>query len=260
MMKELNAIFAIAARDFSKFLHDRFRILATFVFPFVFIGVLGGSLQSNLGEKAGFNFMTFVFVGVIAQVLFQSTASGIISLVNDRETDFSREIFVSPISRYSIIIGKILGESLVALAQGVGIIAFGLLIRVPIDFSRLAGLLPLAFVVCLYGGAFGILIMANLTNQRFANQFFPFLMFPQFFLSGVFSPITSLPPGLSLLSHIAPMTYAVDLLRSVYYAGTKEYSLIVLAPFYINLAVMGVLFAIFIVIGTTLFVRGERNR
>ncbi len=111
-MKELNAILTIAYRDLLKFLRDRTRIVSTFVLPLLLVGILGGSLESNLGQSAQYSLLTFTFVGVLAQTLFQSSASGVISLVEDRESDFSQEIFVSPISRYSIVFGKILGESL----------------------------------------------------------------------------------------------------------------------------------------------------
>src|SRR3990167_5967693 len=104
-MQEFNAILTIALRDFTKFLRDRTRIVFSFVFPLIFIGVLGSSLQANIGESLGYNFLFFTVIGVLGQTLFQSTASGIISLVEDRENDFSQEMFVSPISRYSIIIG-----------------------------------------------------------------------------------------------------------------------------------------------------------
>jgi ABC-2 type transport system permease protein len=127
-MKEFQAIIAIAYRDLLKFLRDRGRIISTFVFPIIFIGILGGSLQSNLGSEAGYNFYLFTFVGVIAQTLFQSTAAGIISLTEDREQDFSQEIFVSPVSRYTIILGKILGEGIVAFVQVLGIIIFGMVL------------------------------------------------------------------------------------------------------------------------------------
>ena len=33
------------------------------------------------------------------------------------------------------------------------------------------------------------MVMANLNSQRAANQVFPFLVLPQFFLAGVFNPI-----------------------------------------------------------------------
>lgn len=259
-MKEINAILTIAHRDFIKFLRDIGRIIATFIFPFIFIGVLGGSLQSNLAVNAGYNFLEFIFAGVLGQVLFQSTASGIISLIEDRENDFSQEIFVSPISRYSIIVGKILGESIVAMTQIIGIVIFGLIIGVPISFVHFIGLIPFFLIVCMLGGAFGIFVIGNLSSQRTANQIFPFVMFPQFFLAGVFSPIKELPLPLFILSRLAPMTYAVDLIRSVYYTGNDAYSKVVLFSTTTNLLIIGIYFILFLVFGTFFFIRNERNK
>ncbi len=260
MDREINAVAAIAFRDFSKFTHDRVRILATFIFPALFIGILGTSLQSNLSGRVGFDFLTFTFTGVLAQTLFQSTASGIISLIEDRESDFSQEMFVSPISRYSIIIGKIIGESLVALVQGVGIVAFGLILGVSFEWGQILAVLPVAIVICLLGGAFGLLVLTNLSNQRSANQIFPFLIFPQFFLAGVFNPIKNLPFFLWALSRLSPMTYAVDLMRSVFYSGQPEYPKVVLYNIPIDLLIIGCMLLLFITLGTFLFVRNERNR
>ena len=260
MQQNLNAIATIAYRDFTKMLRDRGRVVATFIFPVIFIGVLGGSLQSNLAAQAGYNFLTFIFAGVLGQTLFQSTASGIISLIEDRENDFSQEIFVSPISRYSIIFGKILGESLVALAQLFGVIIFGLIIGVELSLLQIIQLIPFFVIVCLFGGAFGVFVLSNLKSQRSANQIFPFVMFPQFFLAGVFSPIKELPLPLLVASRLSPMTYAVDLLRSVYYAGSPVYDKVVLFSTSFNLLVIGIFFTLFIISGTYLFIRNERNR
>jgi len=260
MTHEINAILAIALRDFTKLLRDRPRLVISFIFPILFIGALGGSLQAGFGEAVGYNMITFIFTGVLAQNLFQSTASGVISLIEDRENDFSQEIFVSPISRYSIIFAKILGETLVSLVLGVGIIAFGFIIGIPITASLLITMIPAGIIACLFGGAFGVIVLANLGSQRTANQVFPLIMFPQFILAGVFSPIKELPMFLDVLSRISPMRYAVDLMRGVYYAGAPEYDLVVLSPVLYNLAVIAVMFIVFLFIGTTIFVRNERNR
>src|SRR5579859_5753570 len=181
-MRDANAIAVIAYRDILKFVRDRPRVISTLVFPFVFVVALGGSLQANLGQTAGYNFMTFVFTGVFAQTLFQSSAMGMISLMTDRQMDFSQEMFVSPISRYSIVTGKILGESLVALTQAVAIVGFGVLLRVPFTAAGTVGLAVVAVLICFLGGAFGLLVLANVSDQRTVQQFFPFIMFPQFFL------------------------------------------------------------------------------
>jgi ABC-2 type transport system permease protein len=254
------AILALAQRDLLKFLRDPARMVSSLIFPVIFIGILGGSLQANLGADVGYNFLAFTFTGILAQTLFQSTAIGVVSLIEDRENDFSQEIFVSPISRYAIIFGKILGETLVALPQGVAVVLFGVLVGVPFSLLNVLGLLVVSIVVCLFGGAFGVIVLSNLSSQRLANQIFPFIMFPQFFLAGVFTPIRVLPWYLELLSRISPLRYAVDLVRGVFYAGQDDYGLVVLAAPLFNGTVIGVLFAVFLIVGTVLFVRSERNR
>ena len=88
-MTDLSAILTIASRDLLKLLRDRTRLVFTLVFPFIFIVLMGGTLQGNLGRAAGFNFIGFIFTGVLGMTLFQSAAQGLISLIEDRETDFS---------------------------------------------------------------------------------------------------------------------------------------------------------------------------
>ncbi|HYV21091.1 MAG TPA: ABC transporter permease [Candidatus Bathyarchaeia archaeon] len=256
-MSEASAILALAHRDFIKLLRDRQRMVADFAFPLIFIGILGTSLQAGFGGNSNINLLDYVFTGVLAQTVWQSSALGLISLLADREQDFSQEIFVSPISRYSIILGKILGESLVALPQALGIIVFGFILQIHIGPDQLARMALALIVIALFGGAFGVIVLANLSSQRAANQIFPFVLLPQFFLAGIFNPIQNLPLPLDILSHVAPMRYAVDLLRDAYYGSTSR---IVLSDATTNLAIIGGLFVLFMVVGTFLFVRAERNR
>ncbi len=259
-MKEINAVFTIAFRDLTKLFRDRTRILGSLIFPVIFIGVLGTSLQANLGESLGYNFLVFMFIGVLAQTLFQSTAAGIISLVEDRQNDFAQEMFIAPISRYSILLGKITGETLVSLVQVIGVILFALVIRIPLDLGSMLRLIPFALIASLFGGTFGVLVMSFLKDQRAANQIFPFVIFPQFFLAGVFNPIKNLPLPVLIASRISPMTYAVDLLRSFYYLGSPVYSKTVLYSPAIDLAVCLGAGAVFLLIGTYVFVRNEKDR
>jgi len=258
--REANAIFAIAFRDFLKLLRDPARMVSTFVFPLIFIGILGNSMEANLGSAAGYNILVFTFTGVLAQTVYQSTTTGIISLMDDRENDFSQEIFVSPISRYSIIFGKILGETLVAFPQGAAILLFALVIGVPLSWAQAGGLAVVGFISALYGGAFGVMLLALVSSRRAADQIFPFLLLPQFFTAGIFAPIKVLPLYLEILSRLSPLRYAVDLTRGIFYSGQPEYDRIVLTTPLVNLGVIGVSFIVFIVIGTFLFVRSERYR
>ena len=259
-MRELNSILTIAFRDLTKLLRDRIRILAGLVFPVIFIGVLGGSLSANIGKSLGFDFLTFVFTGVFAQVFFQSSAAGVISIIQDREEDFSQELFVAPVSRYSIVFGKILGETLVSSVQIAGILIFGAIIGVEFGAKILSLLVPAGLAASFLGGAFGVFVLANVGSQRTMAQIFPFVLFPQIFLSGVFAPVENFPPILAFLSKIAPLTYAVDLVRYAYYSGSPELSKVTAFNVTTDILVMLTLFLVFLFIGTILFVRKERNR
>jgi ABC-2 type transport system permease protein len=259
--RETNAIVTIAYRDMLKFARDPARLSATLILPILFIGVFGEGLQATIGSSLHYNYLTFIFLGIFAQTLFQSTALGIVSLIEDRENDFAQEMFIAPISRYSLIFGKILGESLVAFAQAVVIIAFGAAIGIQIHWATLPGLLFVGLVTCLLGGAFGLILLSIMGSQRAANQILPLLIIPQLLLAGVFNPLKGLPLYLDLASKIAPLRYAVDLTRAVYYQGQPAtYQQTVLLSPFLNLLIMTTLFILFLVIGTFLFVRSERNK
>src|SRR5207245_9796052 len=125
-MPELNAIAAVAGRDLLKFFRDPGRLIAAVVFPFLMIFLLGGTLQLNLGQSAGFNFIGFTFTGFLGMTLFQSTAQGLSSLMEDRPNDFAQEVFASPVSRYAIVYAQIFGGTPVAILHVLHSVLFGL--------------------------------------------------------------------------------------------------------------------------------------
>jgi len=243
-----------------KFLRDPSRLVSAFIFPFLLMFLMGGTLQLNLGAAAGFNFISFTFTGFLGMTLFQSTAQGLTSLMDDRQNDFAQEIFVSPVSRYSIVFGKIFGETMVAIAQVLPFVLFAAVLRVPLTATSLALLVPVALLSCFMGGAFGLLLLNTMSDSRASNQVFNFVFLPQYFLAGLISPINHLPWYLLILSLASPMRYVIDLARGVVFAGTRDYSRVVLLSPITNTAVLALMFAVFMVLGTALFVRRETNR
>jgi ABC-2 type transport system permease protein len=259
--QEMDHILMLATRDLQKFVRDSGRIVATFVFPIVFLGIFAVTLDAGIGSKnIGFSYVDYVFSGIILQTIFQSSFMGIVSLVSDREKDFSMSIFVAPISRASIIIGKILGESLVGIAQVLGILVFGIFVHV--NFYPLVVLvsLPTILLASLVGGSMGIFVASRLDTPESAQRIFPFFTFPLLFLSGAFTPVNNLPFLLNLLKTINPLYYGVDMIRNVLFAGRPEYSLVVSHPFWYDTLIFSVLGLFFFVLGTWLFANKEGNK
>lgn len=260
LRRDFYAILTIAYREILKALRDPARIITTLTIPFVLVIILGNSFQANIGQRLPYNYLTYTFTGVFAQTLFQSMSLGMISLIEDRENDFHQELFVAPISRYSIMLGKLFGELFIAAMMIIGLLFFGLLTRVPLIFPGIVALLLTALIVCLLGGAFGLMILSSIKSQRAANQIITFFLFPQLFLAGVFTPIQQLPWYLDILSRLSPLRYAVDLVRAAFYSGSMEYSKVVLTGFTFDLFIISILFLLFFCSGTILFVRSEHNR
>jgi ABC-2 type transport system permease protein len=253
---ELSGVAAIAQRDVTKLLRDRPRLAVNLAFPILLIGGLGAILQPTVGRVTGLNAVTLAFTGVLAASLFQSAAAGMISIVEDRENDFSRELFVTPVSRLTLVTGKVAGETLVALCQGVFIVVFG----VRMSPGQLAALLPPALACCLLGGAFGLATIAALPNQRSAMQIFQFLIIPQYVLGGVLVPLRGTAVYLDVLAHAMPMRYVVELTRAAFYAGTPGYRQVVSGRPLLDLAVTAALFVILMIAGAAVFGYRERTR
>ena len=108
------------------------------------------------------------------------------------------------------------GKSLAAGFYGVtvsSILTVGLvfLLGMPVH----SGLLY-AFGLLIGAGVFasmGLMVSVSVREVFEAMTFMNFFRFPLLFVSGVFTPIESLPAWLRPLSWISPLTYVVDILR-----------------------------------------------
>lgn len=257
---ELSGLLAIAQRDVVKLIRDRPRLAVNLAFPVLLIAGLGGLLQATVGKVTGLSTITLSFTGVLAASLFQSAAAGMISIVEDRENDFSRELFISPVARSTLLAGKITGESSVAVCQGVCIVAFAIAFGVRMTAGQVLGLAATGLACCLLGAAFGLATIAALPNQRSAMQIFQFLIIPQYVLGGVLVPLTGAPPLLGALAWLMPMRYCVDLVRSAFYAGTAAYARVVTGGPALDLIVISALTVVLLTAGAALFTYRERVR
>ncbi|MDW5564211.1 MAG: ABC transporter permease [Methanomassiliicoccus sp.] len=262
MSREFNTITSICGRDIVRFFRDwKMNVGSSIFFPLVFFGLFGSVIGQNLGAELPYDYLQFALLGMIAGMAILFTANFVTSLVEERETGFTQEIFVSPVSRYSIIIGKMIGSSVNCLVAVAATILIGLAMGVQISLGGLGLILLVIPVVFLMGSAFGVLVSGIFsTSPKTAGMAVMMAMFPQLFLSGAFIPIGSSTGALEVLVHLMPATYVVDLMRGAYYWGTPTYSLVVLYDPLVDLVISVVVSIALFIIGTQLFARSERNR
>lgn len=260
LRRELNAIITIMARDITLFFKSPGTIIMSLVMPLIMMGMLGGNLAQNMSGGLGFEYGPFMLIGMLVNMLFMTTTMGITSLVEDHYTDFTQEMMISPISRYSIVIGKILGSSFGAIVSMIGTLIVGLAMGITLPVHQLMLILALSPLMCLSAGALAMIVIGLVKSNKMANMAVMLITMPQMFLSGAIIPIANSSGILYLISRILPMTYCLDLVRAVIYAGTPEYGNVVLFHPMLSLLVIGVITVVCLVLGTFFFAQSEKNR
>jgi ABC-2 type transport system permease protein len=258
--RDLNAVFAIAWREILRAVKSPLSIAFTVIFPILFIGILGGSISQNLSGALPYAYLPFMLIGMVANSMYQGTITGVTNLVEERDNDFTAELFVAPISRYAVLLGKLVGSGVAAMFSLVGIVAMIVIMQIPMNAGDLLRVIALTPVLALAGGALGVFLIGLTQEPRTVAVAVPLLIFPQMFLSGALIPVSASSGLLGVLARIIPMTYSIDLARNIYYWGKPEYAAAVLHPPMLDLAITVGFFLVFTVVGTILFVRADRNR
>ena len=258
--RELNAIITIIAREIINFLKSPGAALMSLLMPIVMMGMIGGNLMQNMSAGINFEFGSFMLVGMLVNMLFMITTMNMSSIVDDHETDFNQEMLVSPVSRYALIIGKILGSAFAAIFSMAGTLVVGAVMGITLLLDQLLLILALAPLMCLASGALAIMLIGLIKSRKTADMVVSLITMPQMFLSGAIIPINNSSGVLKILSRLMPMTYCLDLTRAILYKGTPEYDSIVLFNPLVNFAAIATLTTVGLVIGTYFFSRSEINR
>ncbi len=259
-VRELNALITIAAREITLTIKQPGRLVIGLVMPLIFMGMLGGTIAQNMAGGLGFEYNSYMLVGMMINVIFMMTTEGVTSLVQDRSSDFTQELMVSPISRYSIILGKIIGASVASLFQLIGTIVMGLVLGIRFEAGQLLAVLAISPLFCLAAGAIAAMIVAFIKSERSSNLVVMLVVMPQMFLSGMIIPITHSSGILLFISRILPMTYCLDLARAVFYAGKPEYGAIVMFHPMFSFTLIAGMTVLFLMVGTYFFARLEKNK
>jgi ABC-2 type transport system permease protein len=175
-----------------------------------------------------------------------------VSFLRERTGGTLERLMATPVTRGEVVTGYILGFGLFATIQVALLMTWALSsVHVPAigplpDFwlglgIPIAGNAVYAFIVvvltALGAVSLGIFLSTFARTELQIIQFIPLVLVPQFLLSGVLFPVSSLPQVVQPLVAIMPLTYTVNGLRQVFIAGADlatealRFDLIVLAIF-----------------------------
>jgi daunorubicin resistance ABC transporter membrane protein len=209
----------VFAREMIRWWQDRSRAVVSLLQPILFLFVLGTGLSSLVSVgTGGISFRTFIFPGVIAMSTMFTAMFSAASLVWDREFGFLREMLVAPVSRASILIGKVIGGATVATIPGTVLLVLAGTVGVPYDPLLLVSLVVELFLLSFVVTAVGLVVAGRTRQIQSFMAITQIFLMPMLFLSGALFPLTDLPAWLHVLTRVNPLTYAVDPMRRAVFA------------------------------------------
>ncbi len=217
-MINITAIYVLWLREMKRFLRAKSRVIGSLAMPLFFLAFLGMGLgnMSIPGVSKSVDYIHFLVPGVLGMtMLFTSMFAGI-SVLWDREFGFLKEIMVAPVSRVSIVIGRIVGGTTTSILQG--ILILGISILMGFNISGVSAFLLSVVFMLLISSTFiglGLIFASKMKDMQGFSLIMNFVIFPLFFLSGALFPLENLPAWLRYVSYIDPLTYGVDGLRGV---------------------------------------------
>jgi ABC-2 type transport system permease protein len=211
------AIYVIFLRELKRFWRAKGRMISLLAQGFFFLAVFGLGLGRFVGRFGGVNYLSYVSPGVIGMaILFASVLSGV-SVIFDRQFGFMKEMLIAPVSRTSIVLGKILGSGVTASLHGLVLMLIaGLIGAFPPTLALVGGVPSAIGVMFLIAAGFvglGVAIGSVLNDIHSFQSLATFIIWPLFVLSGAFFPIDASPFWLQVAMFCDPLFYGVELLR-----------------------------------------------
>jgi ABC-2 type transport system permease protein len=213
----------IAWRELKHFAGQKVRVLLLLVQPFVWL-VLMGNLFARVAAVPGFpapSYLDYMTAGIIVMVSLSGGIFGGISVVWDRRLGFLYKLMAAPISRGSIVAGKMLAIGLQTVFQ---VTVIFLLARIMgVGFAAgpegLALLLVLALLLSQVFSGLSLALGAVITSHEALVAVTNFLTLPLIFTSEAMMPRTFMPEWLAGVAAYNPLSYAVGPMRHLFLKG-----------------------------------------
>jgi ABC-2 type transport system permease protein len=223
LLAATTAATALAWREVIRFFRQRNRIIGSIGTPLVFWLLFGAGLSGSFRLRAGNaqqDFLTYFFPGsLLLMVLFTAIFSSI-SIIEDRREGFLQGVLVAPIPRWAMVLGKVLGGTAIAVAQGLIFLALGLTLPLEPTALSLAALVLFLIVASLAITALGLFFAWKTDSSQGFHAIMNLVLMPLWLLSGGFFPAPALVENtvwsqraLGLAMRANPLSYAVGGVR-----------------------------------------------
>lgn len=216
MVRSIDGLIASYYLQIKRFIRARSRVVGSIVQPIFWLVFFGIGFSRFISTPAlPIPYINFLVPGVILMSVFMASFLSGMSIIWDKEFGFMKVVLVSPAPRKSSLLGRILGDATIAIFQGFMIAMASYLVAPNLDFTKLPIVLGIAFLISVSISSLGIIIASRIRSFEGFGLIMNLISMPLMFASGVFYPVTAMPDWMKAIAYVSPLTYGVDLVRSI---------------------------------------------
>jgi ABC-2 type transport system permease protein len=210
---------SLCHRELVRFLRQRHRIIGALATPILFWLLIGAGMNRSFKSDSpgGENYLHYFFPGTVLMILLFTAIFSTISVIEDRREGFLQGVLVAPVSRMAIVMGKVLGGTVLAFGQGVVFLALAPLVGVKLTAESVALALVAMFIISFALTALGLCIAWRMSSTQGFHAIMNLFLMPMWFLSGALFPVAGAWRGLQIVMALNPLTYGLAAIRRAMY-------------------------------------------
>jgi ABC-2 type transport system permease protein len=209
---------SLSWRELIRFYRQRHRLLGALGTPVVFWILIGSGLGASfhppdiLSPRA-MTAIEYLYPGTLVLILLFTSIFSNISVIEDRREGFLQSVLVAPAARSAVVLGKILGGTMVALLQGILFLLLAPWVGMKVTFVSGGVLVGLVFLISFGLTALGLTLAWRMRSTQGFHAIMNLVLIPLWLLSGAFFPAAGAPRVLEWAIRLNPISYAVSSLR-----------------------------------------------
>jgi ABC-2 type transport system permease protein len=226
--------YSLWQREIVRFYRQKARVAGVIASPLIFWVTLGAGFAHSFSAGGGSSshYLAYFFPGSVAMIVLFTAIFSMMSLIQDRNEGFLLSVLAAPVSRSSIVLGKVLGGATLAAVQGIIFLVFGPLVGIRMTPEEI-GLSMLVIVLISFElTALGFAIAWPMDSTQAFHAIVNLLLIPLWLLSGALFPLSGAAGWMRFCMMLNPLTYGVEALRGSLFPDTPTQF-----PLTLNLAV-----------------------
>jgi ABC-2 type transport system permease protein len=194
-----------------------FSLFQPIIFLLLFTQLFAKFAQAPGLFPAGVTYLAYATPGILLQNGFTSALQSGTSIVEDINSGFLQKMLVTPVSRASILLGRLASDAFRVAAQSIIILVLAYALGFSVA-TGILGILGIIGIVAFFGLAWSGISLALGLRTKSAETVFGiagFLTFPLLFMSTALVPQTAMPSWMQSVSSVNPISFAVNAVRDL---------------------------------------------